>query len=364
MIKADSPGKLFIGGLNTETNEKDLEAVFGKYGRIVELLLMKDHETNRSRGFAFVTFECPADANDAAQDMNGKSLDGKAIKVEQASKSSFDSGRHGPPPLPRSRGPPRGLRGGRGGSSFRGPLPTKRGLLPGIGCPPPKKSASSGPVSSGGMGGRAPISHGRDGYGDPPRRGALPSHRDVYLAARNDGYFTKHSYSSRDYPSFYNKRDYAPSARDYTYSDYGHSRSRDDYPSRGYSDRDGYSCDRDYSDHLSGRLFRGSYESYCNSCSAQPTQRPPASYGGSPRYKDYSGSCARYGGSRNSYTNSRRDVRSSRRDRVGKQGRGRSPSMERGYPPRDSYSHSRLTAPRRDGLGGSRSSKGGERSIS
>uniref|UniRef100_A0A2K6UK08 RRM domain-containing protein n=1 Tax=Saimiri boliviensis boliviensis TaxID=39432 RepID=A0A2K6UK08_SAIBB len=79
MVEADRPGKLFIGGLNMETNEKALEAVFGKYGRIVEVLLMKDCETNKSRGFAFVTFESPADAKDAARDMNGKSLDGKLL---------------------------------------------------------------------------------------------------------------------------------------------------------------------------------------------------------------------------------------------------------------------------------------------
>lgn len=36
MVEADRPGKLFIGGLNTETNEKALESVFGKYGHIVE----------------------------------------------------------------------------------------------------------------------------------------------------------------------------------------------------------------------------------------------------------------------------------------------------------------------------------------
>lgn len=36
MVEADRPGKLFVGGLNIETNEKALEAVFGKYGRIVE----------------------------------------------------------------------------------------------------------------------------------------------------------------------------------------------------------------------------------------------------------------------------------------------------------------------------------------
>uniref|UniRef100_A0A2K6TH22 RRM domain-containing protein n=1 Tax=Saimiri boliviensis boliviensis TaxID=39432 RepID=A0A2K6TH22_SAIBB len=237
MVEADRPGKLFIGGLNTETNEKALEAVFGKYGRIVEVLLMKDRETNKSRGFAFVTFESPADAKDAARDMNGKSLDGKAIKVEQATKPSFESGRRGPPPPPRSRGPPRGLRGGRGGSG-----------------------GTRGPPSRGGH--MAPVSRGRDSYGGPPRREPLPSRRDVYLSPRDDGYSTKDSYSSRDYPSSRDTRDYAPPPRGYTYRDYGHSSSRDDYPSRGYSDRDGYGRDRDYSDHPSGGSYRDSYESY------------------------------------------------------------------------------------------------------
>ncbi|XP_041596315.1 uncharacterized protein LOC121482465 [Vulpes lagopus] len=75
IVEADHPGKLFIGGLNTKTIEKSLETVFDKYGKIVEVILMKDHETNKSREFAFVTFESPADAKDAARDVNGKSLD-------------------------------------------------------------------------------------------------------------------------------------------------------------------------------------------------------------------------------------------------------------------------------------------------
>uniref|UniRef100_A0A2K5UTR1 RRM domain-containing protein n=1 Tax=Macaca fascicularis TaxID=9541 RepID=A0A2K5UTR1_MACFA len=268
ILEADRPGKVFVGGLSTETNKKALEAVFGKYGRIVEALLRKDHETNKSRGFAFVTFESPADAKDAARDMNGKSLDGKAIKVEQATKPSFESGRRGLPPPPRSRGPPRGepSRGRHmddGGysmnfnmSSSRGPLPVKRGSPLRSGSPPPKTSAPSGPVcSSSGMGGRAPVSRGRDSYGDPPRREQLPSGRDVYLSPRDDGYSTKDSYPSRDYPSSCDTRDYAPPPRDYTYCDYGHFSSHGDYPSRGYSDRDGYSSYRD--SHESYGLLKG-----------------------------------------------------------------------------------------------------------
>ncbi|EFB26630.1 hypothetical protein PANDA_019031 [Ailuropoda melanoleuca] len=119
MVEADRPGKLFIGGLNPETDEKGLEAAFGKYGRISEVLLMKDRETSKSRGFA------------------------------------------------------------------------------------------------------------------------------------------------RDYPSARDPREFAPSPREYTYRDYGHSSARDDCPSRGYGDRDGYGGrDRDYADHPSGGFYRDPFESY------------------------------------------------------------------------------------------------------
>ncbi|KAJ1075488.1 hypothetical protein K5549_009632 [Capra hircus] len=148
MVEADRPGKLFIGGLNHETDEKSLEAAFGKYGHISEVLLMKDRETNKSRGFAFITFESPADAKAAVRDMNGKSLDGKAIKVAQATKPAFESGRRGPP-LSRSRygGGRDGYAGGRserysGGRDRVGRA--DRGLPQSVerGCPPPRESYS------------------------------------------------------------------------------------------------------------------------------------------------------------------------------------------------------------------------------
>uniref|UniRef100_A0A8C5Y1N0 RRM domain-containing protein n=1 Tax=Microcebus murinus TaxID=30608 RepID=A0A8C5Y1N0_MICMU len=333
---SDRPGKFFIDGLNTETNEKALEAVFGKYGRIVEVLLMKDRETNKSREFAFVTFESPADAKDAARDMNGKSLDGKAIKVEQATKPSFESGGSRGTRGPSSRGrhmDDGGFSMDFNMSSSRRTREVKRGP-PRSGGPPPKRSAPSGPVrSSSGMGGRAPVSRGRDSYGGPPRREPLPSRRDVHLSPRDDGYSTKDSYSSRDYPSSRDTRDYAPPPRDYTYRDYGHSSSRDDYPSRGYGDRDGCGRDGDYSDHPSGGSHRDSHESCGSSRSAPPTGAP--------------GSPDGYGGSRDSCSSSRSDLYSSGRDRVGRQERG-------GYPPpRDSYSSSSRGAPRGGGRGGS-----------
>ncbi|XP_073542232.1 cold-inducible RNA-binding protein B-like isoform X1 [Phyllobates terribilis] len=83
-------GKLFIGGLSFDTDEQSLEQVFGKYGQIAEVVVVKDRETKRSRGFGFVTFESPDDAKDAMQAMNGKSVDGRQIRVDQAGKSSGD----------------------------------------------------------------------------------------------------------------------------------------------------------------------------------------------------------------------------------------------------------------------------------
>uniref|UniRef100_A0A667XFR2 RNA binding motif protein X-linked n=1 Tax=Myripristis murdjan TaxID=586833 RepID=A0A667XFR2_9TELE len=277
MAEADRPGKLFIGGLNTETNEKALEQYFSKYGRIVQVLLMKDRETNKSRGFAFITFESPADAKDAAREMNGKSLDGKPIKVEQATKPQFESaGRRGPPPPlhSRSRGPPRGPRGSRGGPggmrgppsrepffkgmSSRGPPPMKRGPPVRNGGPPPKRSAPSGPMS------RPPMSRDRDPYGPPPpRRDSMMSRRDDYPSPRDDHYSSKDGYSSRDYNSR-DSRDYAPPPRDYSYRDYSSSSSRDDYGSmsRGYNYGGGREP-RSYMDRPSGGSYRD-YDGYAN----------------------------------------------------------------------------------------------------
>ncbi|KAK5617868.1 hypothetical protein CRENBAI_025496 [Crenichthys baileyi] len=383
MAEADRPGKLFIGGLNTETTEKALEQYFSKYGRIVEVLLMKDRETNKSRGFAFVTFESPADAKDAAREMNGKSLDGKPIKVEQATKPQFESsGRRGPPVMhSRSRGPPRGPRGSRGGiratsrdyydpedgdgyfsrMSSRGPPPMKRGPPVRNGGPPPKRSAPSGPMS------RPPMNRDRDPYGPPPRRDSMMSRRDDYPSSRDDHYNPKDGYSSRDYSS--RDRDYGPPPREYSYREYSNSGSRDDYGSmsRGYSDRDGYGGGREprsYMDRPSGGSYRDSYDGYGNSRSAPPSRGPPPSYGGSggsSRYDDY-GSSSRDGyGSRDSYPSSRSDpYPPSRGERMGRQERGPAPSGERGYPPRDSYGSSRGGP--RGGRGANRADRGMARS--
>ncbi|XP_066460827.1 cold-inducible RNA-binding protein B-like isoform X5 [Eleutherodactylus coqui] len=110
-----SDGKLFVGGLSFDTTEEQLDEQFSKYGPVCEVVVVKDRETRRSRGFGFITFENADDAKDAMQAMNGKSVDGRQIRVDQAGKSSgerrggYRGGSSG------GRGFYRGGRGGRGG---------------------------------------------------------------------------------------------------------------------------------------------------------------------------------------------------------------------------------------------------------
>lgn len=85
-------GKLFVGGLNVDTDEQALEEQFSKYGQISEVRVIKDRETSVSRGFGFITFDNPEDAKDALQAMNGKQLDGRQIRVGHAEKKSGNRG--------------------------------------------------------------------------------------------------------------------------------------------------------------------------------------------------------------------------------------------------------------------------------
>uniref|UniRef100_A0A673HFL1 Cold-inducible RNA-binding protein-like n=1 Tax=Sinocyclocheilus rhinocerous TaxID=307959 RepID=A0A673HFL1_9TELE len=108
-------GKLFVGGLSFDTTEQSLEDAFSKYGVITNVHVARNRETNKSRGFGFVTFENPDDAKDALEGMNGKSVDGRTIRVDEAGKGG--GGRSGGGSY-RGGGGGGGSSGGRGGGGF------------------------------------------------------------------------------------------------------------------------------------------------------------------------------------------------------------------------------------------------------
>ena len=76
--------KLFVGNLSFKTTENDLQEAFGAHGTVTEASLMMDRMTGRSRGFAFVTYATPEEAQKAISAMHGQQLDGRALTVNIA----------------------------------------------------------------------------------------------------------------------------------------------------------------------------------------------------------------------------------------------------------------------------------------
>jgi RNA recognition motif-containing protein len=97
--------KLYVGNLAFSITQDALKEAFTSFGEIEEVTLVQDRETGRSRGFGFVTFVNDADADKALAEMNGKELEGRAIKVSEA--------------RPPGEGGGGRRRGGFGGGGFR-----------------------------------------------------------------------------------------------------------------------------------------------------------------------------------------------------------------------------------------------------
>jgi len=76
--------KLFVGGLSWGTDNDSLLAKFEQYGTVTEAKVIFDRETDRSRGFGFVTYSSDQDADDAMHGLDGKEFDGRTIKVNEA----------------------------------------------------------------------------------------------------------------------------------------------------------------------------------------------------------------------------------------------------------------------------------------
>jgi RNA recognition motif-containing protein len=76
--------KLYVGNLSYTTTEQSLQAAFAKAGTVVSVEMIKDRETGRMKGFAFVTMKTQEEAENAIKLMNGKALDSREIKVNIA----------------------------------------------------------------------------------------------------------------------------------------------------------------------------------------------------------------------------------------------------------------------------------------
>ena len=76
--------KLFVGSLSWDTTDESLRQAFEAFGTVREARVILDRNTNKSRGFGFVTFNDDAEAEAAIAQMNGAMLDGRTIRVNEA----------------------------------------------------------------------------------------------------------------------------------------------------------------------------------------------------------------------------------------------------------------------------------------
>ena len=96
--------KLYVGNLPYETSEADLQALFEQAGPVESVQVMRDRDTGRARGFAFVEMSSDDDAQNAITKLNDQQFGGRRLTVNEAR-----------PQVPRSGG------GGGGGYGNRGP---------------------------------------------------------------------------------------------------------------------------------------------------------------------------------------------------------------------------------------------------
>lgn len=109
--------KLYVGNLSFNTTSSDLENLFAAAGTVQSANLIEDRETGRSRGFGFVEMSSQEEGESAISQFNGKEVDGRALKVNEAKPQERRSGGGGGG---YGGGGNRGGGGGYGGGGGRG----------------------------------------------------------------------------------------------------------------------------------------------------------------------------------------------------------------------------------------------------
>lgn len=76
--------KLYVGNLPYTVRDEDLSQAFSAFGSVSSAKVMMERETGRSKGFGFVEMGSDAEAQSAIQGMNGQSLGGRSLVVNEA----------------------------------------------------------------------------------------------------------------------------------------------------------------------------------------------------------------------------------------------------------------------------------------
>ena len=101
--------KLYVGNLGFDVTNQELQDAFAAVGACESATVITERDTGRSRGFGFVEMASEADAQKAIQELDGREIRGRAIRVSPAQEGGGRSGGGG-----------RGGRGGGGGGGGYG----------------------------------------------------------------------------------------------------------------------------------------------------------------------------------------------------------------------------------------------------
>ena len=116
--------KLYLGNLPFAASDDDIREAFSAYGTIEDLFIPLDRETNRPRGFAFITLADDDLARKAIEEMDGADLMGRNLRVNEAEErrpqQNRGGGGGGYGGDRRGGGGGRDRRGGGGGRDRRG----------------------------------------------------------------------------------------------------------------------------------------------------------------------------------------------------------------------------------------------------
>ena len=83
--------KLYIGNLAYQIETSDLKETFETFGEIVDVVVIKDRESGRSRGFGFVTYVTSEEADAAMEALNGQDIQGRPLRIKYAEPRKTES---------------------------------------------------------------------------------------------------------------------------------------------------------------------------------------------------------------------------------------------------------------------------------
>ncbi|MFK8113339.1 MAG: RNA recognition motif domain-containing protein [Rubripirellula sp.] len=75
---------IYVGNLSFDATEADLEDAFGEFGSVKTVNIVKDRDTGRSRGFAFVEMQDKESGEKAVDGLNQKEIAGRSVTVNEA----------------------------------------------------------------------------------------------------------------------------------------------------------------------------------------------------------------------------------------------------------------------------------------